>query len=176
MGLLRLNVLGPPEVFHDGNRLTFALRKAQALLLYLAVEGGMHQRRKLDAFLWPDSEPHEARAALRNATWWGAFSRHDRDSRGRCWWWARQALAKRGWPTSLWPGVERRGQRRCAGMPLRWGDGCPTSHWWRPCESAWRRRTRRRIYWRTCGWLNSRACCRNCGCAIPTCQLPPRMS
>src|SRR5437868_41156 len=67
MGLLRLNVLGPPEVFHDGNRLTFALRKAQALLFYLAVEGGMHQRRKLDAFLWPDSEPHEARAALRNA-------------------------------------------------------------------------------------------------------------
>src|SRR5947209_6672288 len=67
MGLLRLNVLGPPEVFHDGNRLSFALRKAQALLLYLAVEGGMHQRRQLDAFLWPDSEPHEARAALRNA-------------------------------------------------------------------------------------------------------------
>ncbi len=67
MGLLRLAVLGPPEVFHDGNRLTFPLRKAQALLLYLAVEGGMHQRRQLDAFLWPDSEPHEARAALRNA-------------------------------------------------------------------------------------------------------------
>src|SRR5947209_14379499 len=67
MGLLRLNVLGPPEVFHDGNRLSFALRKAQALLLYLAVEGGMHQRRQLDAFLWPDSEPYEARAALRNA-------------------------------------------------------------------------------------------------------------
>src|SRR5205807_4569919 len=67
MGLLRLNVLGPPEVFHDGNRLTFALRKAQALLLYLAVEGDMHQRRQLDAFLWPDSEPREARAALRNA-------------------------------------------------------------------------------------------------------------
>src|SRR5947209_20326884 len=67
MGLLRLNVLGPPEVFHDGNRLTFALRKAQALLLYLAVEGGMHQRRQLDAFLWPDSEPPQPRAALRNA-------------------------------------------------------------------------------------------------------------
>jgi predicted ATPase/DNA-binding SARP family transcriptional activator len=67
MGLLRLNVLGAPEVFHDGSRLTFALRKAQALLLYLAVEGGMHHRRQLDAFLWPDSEPHEARAALRNA-------------------------------------------------------------------------------------------------------------
>ena len=39
MGLLRLAVLGPPEVVHEGRRLTSALRKAQALLLYLAVEG-----------------------------------------------------------------------------------------------------------------------------------------
>jgi DNA-binding SARP family transcriptional activator len=67
MGLLRLAVLGPPEVFHDRSRLTFALRKAQALLLYLAVEGGMHSRSKLAAFLWPDSEPHDARTGLRNA-------------------------------------------------------------------------------------------------------------
>jgi DNA-binding SARP family transcriptional activator/tetratricopeptide (TPR) repeat protein len=67
MGVLRLTMLGAPEVFHDGSRLTFPLRKAQALLFYLAVEGGMHPRSKLDAFLWPDSEPHEARAALRNA-------------------------------------------------------------------------------------------------------------
>src|SRR5712692_7894987 len=67
MGLLHLAVLGPPEAFHDGSRLTFALRKAQALLLYLAVEGGMHLRSKLAALLWPDSEPHDARNALRNA-------------------------------------------------------------------------------------------------------------
>src|SRR5947207_6674329 len=67
MGLLRLAVLGPPEVVHDGTRLTFALRKAQALLLYLAVEGGMHSRSKLAAFLWPDSAPHDARTALRNS-------------------------------------------------------------------------------------------------------------
>lgn len=67
MGLLRLAVLGPPEIFHDGKRLTFSLRKAQALLLYLAVEGGMHPRSKLAALLWPDSDPHEARTALRNA-------------------------------------------------------------------------------------------------------------
>src|SRR5207237_2668563 len=67
MGLLRLDVLGAPEVFHDGSRLTFALRKAQALLLYLAVEGGMHSRSKLAAFLWPDSEPHAARTGLRTA-------------------------------------------------------------------------------------------------------------
>src|SRR5713101_169668 len=67
MGLLHLAVLGPPEAFHDCSRLTFALRKAEALLLYLAVEGGMHSRSKLAAFLWPDSEPHDARTALRNA-------------------------------------------------------------------------------------------------------------
>src|SRR5216684_1301358 len=67
MGLLRLAVLGPPGAFHDGSRLTFALRKAQALLLYLAVEGGMLSRSKLAAFLWPDSAPHDARTALRNA-------------------------------------------------------------------------------------------------------------
>src|SRR6266567_4722058 len=67
MGLLRLAVLGAPEVFHDGSRLTFSLRKAQALLLYLAVEGGMHSRSKLAAFLWPDSEPHAARTGLRTA-------------------------------------------------------------------------------------------------------------
>src|SRR3989442_1441877 len=66
-GLLRLAVLGTPEVFHDGSRLTFALRKALALLLYLAVEGGMHPRSKLAALLWPDSEPADARKTLRNA-------------------------------------------------------------------------------------------------------------
>ena len=67
MGLLRLAVFGPPEVFHDECRLSFALRKAEALLLYLAVEGGMHPRSKLAALLWPDSEPSIARNALRNA-------------------------------------------------------------------------------------------------------------
>src|SRR5256714_4048322 len=65
MGLLRLAVLGAPELFHHGSRLSFSLRKAQALLLYLAVEGGMHSRSKLAAFLWPDSEPHAARTGLR---------------------------------------------------------------------------------------------------------------
>ena len=67
MDQLRLALLGPPEVFHGGNRLSFALRKAQALLLYLAVEGGMHSRSKLAALLWPDSEASDARRTLRNA-------------------------------------------------------------------------------------------------------------
>src|SRR5260370_31742444 len=67
MSQLRLAVLGPPEVFHDESRLTFSLRKAQALLLYLAVEKGLHPRSKLTALLWPDSEAPTARSALRNA-------------------------------------------------------------------------------------------------------------
>jgi len=67
MGLLRLAVLGPPEIFHEDSRLTFPLRKTQALLLYLAIERGMHPRSKLAAFLWPDSGPSEGRIALRNA-------------------------------------------------------------------------------------------------------------
>src|SRR6266568_4075083 len=67
MSVLRLAVLGPPEVLHDGSRIAFPLRKAQALLLYLPVEGGMHSRGKLAAFLWPDSETQVARKALRNA-------------------------------------------------------------------------------------------------------------
>src|SRR5712692_7670259 len=67
MGLLRLAVFGPPEVFHDERRLSFALRKAEALLLYLAVEAGMHSRGQLAALLWPDSESSTARNALRNA-------------------------------------------------------------------------------------------------------------
>src|SRR2546421_6956476 len=67
MGLLRLAVLGTPEIFHDETRLSFALRKAQALLLYLGVEKGLHPRSKLAALLWPDSESADARRALRNA-------------------------------------------------------------------------------------------------------------
>src|SRR5260370_14548432 len=67
MDRLHLAMLGPPEVLHNGSRLSFALRKALALLVYLAVEGGMHPRGKLAALLWPDSEPHAARTALRNA-------------------------------------------------------------------------------------------------------------
>lgn len=67
MSLLRVAVLGSPEVFHGKTRLIFSLRKALALLIYLTVEGGMHSRSKLAAFLWPDSDPHDARTALRNA-------------------------------------------------------------------------------------------------------------
>src|SRR5260370_445876 len=46
LSLLHLDVLGPPEVFHDGSRLTFSLRNALALLVYLSVEGCIHPRSK----------------------------------------------------------------------------------------------------------------------------------
>ena len=80
MSLLRLAVLGPPEVFLDGRRLTFHLRKAQALLLYLAVEGGMHPRSKLAALLWPDSGPEAERIALPPRSRTTTRSRVDCDS------------------------------------------------------------------------------------------------
>src|SRR5258708_19371701 len=67
MDRLHLAMLGPPEVFHNGIRLTFALRKALALLVYLAVEGGLHPRGKLAALLCPDSEASDARRTLRTA-------------------------------------------------------------------------------------------------------------
>ena len=407
MSVLRLAVLGPPEVFHNESRLAFPLRKAQALLLYLAVERGMHSRSKLAALLWPDSEPQVARKALRNAlallrnllaapaaspaqhshlisegellgldpqtpreldldvvqrawneaqrlttppaeeqraalvtgvqhalalvrgpfldgfwlgedapfdewvrqqqqqwqvrlqllcerlsswqeeafeqeqakatlvrwlaldplaeeayrrlmrvhlalgdpaaampgstlpagrawprscgsnrlrtpspwpstfapalrvaeaplpapplprrkadrkpSWWprswdgkppsatssGAFSRRAGVSRRPCWWWGRPASAKRGWRASGWPGQPHRARSCSLGKPSRWGDACPTSSWWRLCGHGWRRKTRRRTCWTTCGWPNCHACCRSCGCAIPIYRPPLRMS
>ena len=49
MATLRLALLGPPSVTHGGVASTFGTRKALALLVYLAVEGGCHSRDKLAA-------------------------------------------------------------------------------------------------------------------------------
>ncbi len=53
-------------MWHNQQLLTFSTRKELALLLYLAVEGGMHPRHKLALLLWPDSESGRGRAALRS--------------------------------------------------------------------------------------------------------------
>ncbi len=65
MGLLSFTLLGTPEVRHAGAVLTFPTRKALALLVYLAVEGGLHPREKLAALFWPDRDQEHARAMLR---------------------------------------------------------------------------------------------------------------
>jgi DNA-binding SARP family transcriptional activator/tetratricopeptide (TPR) repeat protein len=62
---LSVSVLGPPVVLADGVPLAVDTRKATALLAYLAVEGGVHNRDSLAELLWPDYATDRARAALR---------------------------------------------------------------------------------------------------------------
>ncbi len=62
---LHFALLGPPQVYHSGQMLTFPSRKALALLIYLAVEGGTHSRKTLSELLWPESDAAHARATLR---------------------------------------------------------------------------------------------------------------
>ncbi|MBE0670897.1 MAG: AAA family ATPase [Anaerolineales bacterium] len=63
---LEIRLLGPPEVFHGGQPIKFAARKALALFVYLVVEPGSHPREKLQAIFWPESEPRKAQSALRS--------------------------------------------------------------------------------------------------------------
>ncbi len=65
MSRLSLAVLGTPLVRHSQQVLRFRTRKALALLLYLAVEGGMHSRAKIATLFWPDSDEAQARTSLR---------------------------------------------------------------------------------------------------------------
>jgi DNA-binding SARP family transcriptional activator len=66
MSHLSLVLLGTPIVQLDQRVVTFRTRKALALLVYLAVEGGLHSRDKLVALFWPDSGPGQGRATLRS--------------------------------------------------------------------------------------------------------------
>jgi predicted ATPase len=65
MSHLSLLVLGAPAARHAGQALAFPTRKAMALLVYLAVEGGVHTREKITALFWPESDSERGRAALR---------------------------------------------------------------------------------------------------------------
>jgi len=62
---LRLSLLGAPTAEIDGTPLAVDTRKATALLAYLAVEGGTHNRDSLAGLLWPEYDHERARAALR---------------------------------------------------------------------------------------------------------------
>src|SRR3989442_14560391 len=66
MGRLHLALLGTPEVRHGREVVTFPTRKTLALLVYLAVEKGLHSREKLTALFWPESDVMRGRAPLRN--------------------------------------------------------------------------------------------------------------
>src|SRR5256714_7617826 len=65
MSQLHLSLLGTPVVKHGERTLTFSTRKALALLVYLAVEGGIHPRKTLSESFWPELDAEHGRAALR---------------------------------------------------------------------------------------------------------------
>jgi DNA-binding SARP family transcriptional activator len=62
---LQLSLFGVPVVKHGEHTLTFSTRKALALLVYLAVEGGMHTRKTLSESFWPELDAQHGRATLR---------------------------------------------------------------------------------------------------------------
>ncbi len=61
---LRIDLLGPPRVEVEGERLDVGNRKGLALLAHLAVNGAQ-SRETLATLLWPESDRERARAALR---------------------------------------------------------------------------------------------------------------
>src|SRR3954451_4565022 len=63
--VLRLLLLGPPQVALDGAPVRFDTRKATALLAVLAVEERPQPRDRLAAMLWPEADATRARSALR---------------------------------------------------------------------------------------------------------------
>ncbi|MFL5804971.1 MAG: ATP-binding protein [Roseiflexaceae bacterium] len=65
MAHLKLLLLGQPRLERDGAPIELNLRKALALLVYLAVSGQGHSRDALATLLWPESDQREARTRLR---------------------------------------------------------------------------------------------------------------
>ena len=62
---LKLSVFGPPRLEREGQLVELNLRKARALLVYLAVTGQPQSRDALATMLWPESDQREGRARLR---------------------------------------------------------------------------------------------------------------
>lgn len=62
---LRLLLFGSPRVELDGSPLSFQRRKALALVVYMALTDGPHNRGKLATLFWPESDEGGARSSLR---------------------------------------------------------------------------------------------------------------
>ncbi|MCH8877650.1 MAG: PQQ-binding-like beta-propeller repeat protein [Chloroflexi bacterium] len=66
---VRLQLFGPPHVEVDDQVVEISNRKAFALLAYLALEQGFHNRSSLEKLLWPDYSETRASANLRRTLW-----------------------------------------------------------------------------------------------------------
>ena len=65
MADLKLRTFGPPRLERAGRPVDLSLRKALALLVYLAVTARPQSRDALATLFWPDSNQGEARGRLR---------------------------------------------------------------------------------------------------------------
>src|ERR1044071_7746549 len=65
MAHLKLFVLGQPRLERDEGPIELNLRKALALLVYLAVSGQPHSRDALATLLWPEGDQREGPPRLR---------------------------------------------------------------------------------------------------------------
>ncbi|MBV7333016.1 tetratricopeptide repeat protein [Chloroflexi bacterium TSY] len=61
----QLLLFGPPRIVRDDEEVPLRMRKAQAMLAYLAVSGQSHSRDSLATMLWPENSQREVRGHLR---------------------------------------------------------------------------------------------------------------
>ena len=67
--MLRLHLLGPPLIEHSDSLDSFKSRKIEALLYYLTLLPGKHQRSHLATLLWSELPEEKALSNLRYALW-----------------------------------------------------------------------------------------------------------
>ena len=69
MPLLKITLLGTPQIELDGEQVVLKTRKALALLVYLVVTQHAHSRETLASIFWPESSADRAFANLRDTLW-----------------------------------------------------------------------------------------------------------
>lgn len=65
---LKLNFFGHPQMLYNGKPVEMRMKKAMAVLAYLATTGKAHSRERLATLFWPDSKDNVARTSLRQVT------------------------------------------------------------------------------------------------------------